>query len=251
MKLFKYKGIELNDKEYPKTFLRDINCFLNNKIWFSKIEHLNDPFEGGYKVNFLQNKLLEKSLGETVVNDLIVSREKLLKTKKDTLGILSLTTDNKNLLMWSHYTNNHKGYCLEFDLNIHDFKFNPFNEFDLRKVNYNNVPHLDNILDKDYLKNITIKSKDWIYEKEYRFISTIYGELNYSENCLKSIFIGANCSSENEIMLYMLAYHKKCKLYKAKFYNGSFDLYFQELDLNNISKNINFDNLLNIFKTLL
>lgn len=36
-----------------------------------------------------------------MVNDLIVSREKLLKTKKDTLGILSLTTDNKNLLMWS------------------------------------------------------------------------------------------------------------------------------------------------------
>ena len=112
----------------------------------SKIEHLNDPFEGGYKVNFLQNKLLEKSLGETVVNDLIVSREKLLKTKKDTLGILSLTTDNKNLLMWSHYTNNHKGYCLEFDLNIHDFKFNPFNELISIVTIYSSLSSISSIL---------------------------------------------------------------------------------------------------------
>ncbi|MBK7525892.1 MAG: DUF2971 domain-containing protein [Saprospiraceae bacterium] len=29
-------------------------------------------------------------------------------------GVCSFTTNNNNILMWSHYANNHKGICLEF-----------------------------------------------------------------------------------------------------------------------------------------
>lgn len=49
-------------------------------------------------------------------------REKIYRK----IGIVSLTSDDDNLLMWSYYTN-HKGFCIEFDYSKFDFKFHgPF-----------------------------------------------------------------------------------------------------------------------------
>src|SRR5712692_11029236 len=37
------------------------------------------------------------------------------------LGILSLATRRDTFLMWSHYTNSHRGFCLEFDASTKPF----------------------------------------------------------------------------------------------------------------------------------
>ena len=56
------------------------------------------------------------------MSDVMVSKNVLLmnfwtdlKSGLEKLGILSLASSNKNLLMWSHYASEHKGMCLEFN----------------------------------------------------------------------------------------------------------------------------------------
>ena len=76
--------------------------------------------------------------------------------------------------MWSHYGNSHKGFCIGF--NVSEL-FNVFKDSFLGRVLYkDNFPNIHDIkkciINNDYDTidglNFT-KSKEWEYEKEYRF----------------------------------------------------------------------------------
>lgn len=83
-----------------------------------------------------------------------------------------------------------------------------------------------------------VKSNYWSYENEWRIISKIYEEetnekfkdykciLNYKS---KSLYLGANISSENEKMLREICERKNIKCYKMylDFFNSGF---FMEID---------------------
>ncbi len=96
-----------------------------------------------------------------------------------TLGILSLTRDPDNLLMWAHYTNNHAGFVIEFDEN-HTF-FSPRQSggetlFGLKDVKYyEERPHIEALLGVSWNWDLlfTFKSKPWEYEKECRMIQLL------------------------------------------------------------------------------
>ena len=89
-------------------------------------------------------------------------------------GIFSLCEDANNNVMWSHYGNSHKGFCVGF--NVSEL-FNVFKDSFLGRVLYkDNFPNIHDIkkciINNDYDTidelNFT-KSKEWEYEKEYRF----------------------------------------------------------------------------------
>lgn len=78
-------------------------------------------------------------------------------------GIISFSETRSNLLMWSHYSENHKGLVIEFDTS------NKFYD-GLERVRYDNVkPDFVNELDDLFF----IKSDEWIYEKEFRIIKDL------------------------------------------------------------------------------
>lgn len=96
-------------------------------------------------------------------------------------GVLCLTSDPKNILMWAHYANDHKGLVLGFDTQrLLDMKTG---EFRGSKIDYKpEFPRLS-----DYLEAVRKmkqgrdeamfdlfycrKHRDWEYEKEWRFFS--------------------------------------------------------------------------------
>ena len=89
-------------------------------------------------------------------------------------GIFSLCEEANNNVMWSHYGNSHKGFCVGF--NVSEL-FNVFKDSFLGRVLYkDNFPNIHDIkkciINNDYDTidelNFT-KSKEWEYEKEYRF----------------------------------------------------------------------------------
>lgn len=93
------------------------------------------------------------------------------KKELNRFGILATTTKKDNLLMWAHYANCHKGFCIGFD------KFILFKSIQstLSPVIYEKelpkIPLLFN--DKyatSYLRLLTTKSIDWRYEDEYRIV---------------------------------------------------------------------------------
>lgn len=245
MILFKYKSIEFapEDKTYSTSFLRDCRCLLNNQLWFSSLPYLNDPFEGVFQIdNYASSaiKLFKKHVNIRKVEKLKID---VIKMMQDTCGILSLTTDNQNLLMWSHYTNNQKGYCLEFDLEPENFtsynnkKINSKN-IDFKKVSYADTYPKTSILNSDHKMIFGFKSKCWNYEKEYRFISNNSGLYNHSDGCLKAIYLGAECNFIDEILLCSIAFTKGAKVYKAKLFSDKFNLYFLPYDLESLNRKI-------------
>jgi hypothetical protein len=121
------------------------------------------------------------------------------------LGILSLTENFDNFLMWAYYTN-HRGFIIKFDYSEFDFLYHgPF------PINYT-----DNIKPYDITYNIpigliyqtNIKSKIWSHESEWRILleknnTMKYPDMpaeirdkaedrkfNYNPNIIKSLILG-------------------------------------------------------------
>jgi len=78
-------------------------------------------------------------------------------------GCLSLSATPKNILMWSHYAHNHKGYVIGFDAE-HDY----FGRT-VRPVIYSDLRPSHNPLEERHSGEIFYtKSRDWSYEQEHR-----------------------------------------------------------------------------------
>lgn len=228
MKLYKYKS--------SKTIKRDFPLLEKNQIWFSKVGTLNDPYEGTFIIdekyrnafNFIfYNK-------RNLVQELFKARIEVANVQNKMAGILSLTTDKDNLLMWSHYAENHEGYILEYDINSQSFnpigehaKYN--NNVQLIKIKYTNKPISQDIRHKAKFSQLFNKSKCWNYEKEYRFIAGFYGKYEYERKSLKAIYLGANSSKELESIFYDFCIGKNISLFKARIPYGSFLLEFEKI----------------------
>lgn len=118
--------------------------------------------------------------------------------------ICSFTTKHLNYLMWAHYANSHKGYCLEYK--VTDFILD--NGFVL-PVTYRDSPvYVTNLIKKAVqgekrcgasaaIGSALVKSAAWQYEDEWRYI--YFGEkmvtkLNGLQ--LNRVILGCNASDE-------------------------------------------------------
>ena len=117
-------------------------------------------------------------------------------------GVLSVTPHPDNYLMWSHYSNSHKGFCIEFDTR----KLVESVVATFQKVRYTDEIPLfsikDTLEDELMVKLLYTKSKKyWAYEDEYRF-SYIYGPdkaVKFSPDALTAIYFGCKASYEDQI----------------------------------------------------
>ena len=119
--------------------------FVNKKIWFTRLDEFNDPFEGDFDfkyatgqeildhsliLNDLFNhlKLLDPELKNSEITDALKSHEaaQLLGTKESIRdffkahGAFCLTSSDSNIPMWAHYAKNHTGYCIIFEIDFDD-----------------------------------------------------------------------------------------------------------------------------------
>lgn len=89
------------------------------------------------------------------------------------VGVLSLTSRPDNLLMWSHYTDDHKGFVIGFD-EKHPFFADNANQLPLpngvHRVRYRKRRKRISYDAIDDLSILFEKSVDWQYEAEYRML---------------------------------------------------------------------------------
>ncbi|PNQ72569.1 hypothetical protein C1T31_10460 [Hanstruepera neustonica] len=191
----------------------------NGYCWYSNPNSFNDPFD----TKIIQCELLQ---------DLSFSKEK----------ILCLSAINDNLLMWAHYTQSHKGFCIEFsdhtDEELVKLKSkgifpNESNDKlsivrNAREVEYKSTEEIEEYiadipstndeflklyhnldvekqaaLIKKIQKTSFIKHKDWSYEKEYRIINTSRNLIRFPGN-ISGVFFGMNMSSIEKRMIGMI-----------------------------------------------
>ncbi|MDF2415655.1 DUF2971 domain-containing protein [Aeromonas sp. 1HA1] len=170
--------MEILYKYYSKL---DINYFLNPTIKISYIRKLNDPFE-----SIVNKNIKNEMLGYDATKERNLGKEIQFYSLLSHVGVVSLTETPRNILMWSHYANEHKGICIGYKTNFldhHRHKIDSILPAFYRpiKVNYDNIrydPHTDifqsenrsQLVKKAILKTLITKGDDWIYEKEHRSI---------------------------------------------------------------------------------
>ncbi|MFC3914625.1 DUF2971 domain-containing protein [Pseudaeromonas sharmana] len=130
---------------------------------------LNDPFEFNPAFD-LGEQFVALRKDETFNRELNRFSSDL---KFNDVGVISFTENHNNLLMWSHYADQHKGVVVEFDYRKLEAYFN--NRFSMEssiaRVLYNRErcsSLLEDVCLKDFLLT---KSDDWLYEKEHRVLA--------------------------------------------------------------------------------
>ena len=253
--LFKYITWE---KDYHK------NLIIENEFFFSSAEKFNDPFDSSVPLRYdlgTEEQILERYKAHTsqlhpqltpsevervARNEMRINNikdpqnvERLLQKNRQWIiekyGIFSATSDNKNILMWSHYANSHKGICIRINIDL----FLNFIKYDCAKrgilIVWDKIEYQTDyplllpfeLSDIDFvLKTLLIKSHHWEYEKEYRFIlldkpNTI---IKVPPGIIDQIILGCNISKRDKKELSEISKSKKIELLKAKIKRNSFGL---------------------------
>lgn len=134
-------------------------------------------------------------------------------------GILSLTTKNNNLLMWSHYANCHKGFCIGFNT----IKLYNLISGALGPVIYDDEMPTVPLFDKGIegvTKLLNTKSVDWSYEEEYRLIKSLAANETFTfldKTIIEEVVLGLNMADENkdEIISILRSKFPATKIFEA------------------------------------
>jgi hypothetical protein len=145
--------------------------------------------------------------------DFLADASKSLQQMIAERGIYCLTPQADSTLMWSHYADNHRGICLEFNV-ANNTLFRDAAEVEYRREYPRWVPCDINDAPGRVTELILTKSSAWAYEKEYRLVSRppsptflqLYGDFfRLPPGALKSIIIG--CEADHQTIAALIKKH--------------------------------------------
>lgn len=122
---------------------------------------------------------VEKILGETLPADieeqLMAETNRIFDGIRKDFQVLCFTEVRDSILMWSHYADNHKGFCIEYDLQAFELSDR------LHQVQYSIERHLipgtfaDNAdsANNEIYRATLRKSSVWEYEREWRLVFNV------------------------------------------------------------------------------
>jgi hypothetical protein len=245
-----YKYRNWNDKYHQ-------DLLYENHLYLSSPKDFNDPFDCRIPVCFdlldTQEKLMEYAkkkvdqqakrlikMGRDLNQELKIVLNKLSDLKKlqeehsqllfesqeKHFGILSLSKRWDSILMWSHYANNHTGFCVGFweeKLRTSGLiggggpvLYNPKDEF----------PLLDPFQDNEHktmYERLHHKAFDWGYEEEYRLTKIFYPNkpteieriVKVPDNFFAEIIIGIKTPKNIEDEIKRIGKEKNINVLKA------------------------------------
>ncbi|MBY0534436.1 MAG: DUF2971 domain-containing protein [Chitinophagaceae bacterium] len=230
----------------------------HNQVYLASPEEFNDPFDGAlpfkyreedmtpYNIFIKLSEIIRRErpdLSEEEVHKECWERqssgvfedgrywkdyyEQFKKTIKERFGILSLAEERDNILMWSHYADSHKGYCVGFDKEL----LFSHCRGQIGTVLYDDrFPEL--ILFDDSISSLipftVTKSKLWGYEKEFRIVKIDGAKevVTLPNEAVLEIILGCKMPEEDKKEIYKIAAEKfpHAKLFEAKINLNSFKL---------------------------
>jgi len=141
----------------------------------------------------------------------------------DNFGIACFSLSPSNLLMWSHYSNFHKGVCLQYDTSKDKNAFRAIRPMDYKeKFEQKEFKPLSE--GKEFEHVLYSKSDVWRNEYELRVVKEMQGEFSVNRNCLKSIIFGMQTPEDYKRKVFDLTkgkypelYYFRCEPLKDKF----------------------------------
>jgi hypothetical protein len=234
------------------------NILLYNELYLESPMEINDPFDCRIPPNYKNQTHEEKN---KYITDLAISRfdevqhqgldmrqvltdfekrmndpekfqreaEKYIFEQQDRhYGILSLSKRWNGILLWSHYSDSHKGFCVGFwTKKLWETGF--FGKAGL--VNYDvKFPEIKPTVGKDkvsvtkeaFIQTHT-KSKEWKYEKEFRFLNVFFPHepkpferiIQVPDSVFSDVTIGINTSDTDKEEIIAVCKRKHIPVYQA------------------------------------
>jgi hypothetical protein len=166
--------------------------------------------------------------------------------------IVCFAGNHTDLLMWSHYTQQHQGICIGFSVSDGAIRDPEGGKPDggIHRVNYPDddaIPALggddNNARTNSLVRALTTKSRHWAYENEYRLLSHPAHPdiMKYSTEgvpfdglppeSLTHVYLGARISQgdQNTVIRCLLSRKHPVELYKARRHPEQFKLEFDHL----------------------
>jgi hypothetical protein len=227
-KIYKY----FHFKEDERGIVNSLNSLAGGYVYAASPKFFNDPFDCAVQPDLkltpdsLRRFLQSKGVGRNEINDAIeatfdadgvltvageISQKDLQRqvvVSNHKLGVSCFSKTPYNPVMWAHYSNNHDGFCLEFDC------VEPFKTVDgldesvhlFRAVTYAKSDYLPSVTMDDFLRNdqkildlISQKGKRWQYEEECRLIVNIKRDsdrqVSFESSHITGVFYGINIAS--------------------------------------------------------
>lgn len=140
--------------------------------------------------------------------------EKILKEKIEEKFLIGcLADDYKNRLMWAHYADCHKGFCIEYDYNDTDhLDIVPFpvayisNRIKMPwKALLENTTENMTTATKTMMRALLSKDGAWSYESEWRILIHKTRDANLKMPRISCIYIGALCKEKDRKKLIRIA----------------------------------------------
>ncbi len=165
--------------------------------------------------------------------------EKISSESQNHICIGALSENINSTLMWSHYGDEHKGFCIEYDFRNADSKY----WIPLHPVLYqNDIPDFSKyIINKKSSTGLVIstyaamiKAKEWKYEKEWRIIlphiNNEKSGVKFRLPTPKALYLGCRCDEENSRRIITIAREIKIPIYKMRHKSQSFLLEYKSID---------------------
>lgn len=240
-----------------------INTLKSNEVFMASPSQFNDPFDCQIKTNYnlLDNpekkerfarqlvtkqyaNVLAKGLNPETMVQMMIERledmetfqqeadENLTYMQNNFFGILSLAENWDNILMWSHYSEHHKGICIGF----HEKKLRESLLFGKGgRVLYGDYPQIypEHTPGLDIGKFITQthhKSPHWGYENEYRLSTTFSPDgsvqrvVKIPDDCFAEIIVGVKFPQEKIKEILDEADKKSIPVYQARMVRFAFEI---------------------------
>ncbi|MEQ2807146.1 DUF2971 domain-containing protein [Phocaeicola vulgatus] len=193
---------------------------LADKVFYAaNLRVLNDPFEGSVE-------LPKANRHEHWVTPLI--------QETFNVGIYSLSKpkDNEtfpnNELLWAHYANSHKGFCIEYELDT--LVNNTSSNFDISdKIHLAYENERPEVIETDSIfqvrkKLFGTKSLAWEYENEVRLVFQKSGLKPVMDNAVTAIYFGLNMSFEDRRDIVKRMSNKNIDFYQMERIENSYKL---------------------------
>ena len=243
--VYKYYSLDVSEKRDEE----NLDTLYKGKVYMSEIKGFNDPFDGRaffYNPKELENIERLKHCGGRLIDDF-----------SEFVRVSCFTGNGvQSMPMWAHYANNHKGFCVAYDVkDSMDLKSCLFpvqytnQRLDISSEMVKQAQKLVKSIDKTHQKGdlvtmledktliylpqllYNLKHTSWSNEKEYRCIIASNAKgMPFIDAKPKAIYIGRDCSDKRAHCLFDIADEHEAKIYKMGFndYLDNYELVYEE-----------------------
>lgn len=240
-------------RNWKDEYHRDL--LIKNQLFMSPPSLLNDPFDCRIYENYMKfvntDEQKEKYISNSLCNnsdylkDKNISeeqgREIISERLKDTLhyqvrsevigkqiddkriGIACFSEKWDSILMWTHYADNHKGYCIGFDEKR--LRYSQLFEKMMRVQYSKEYPELDplNKNKNTYDLKYFYKSLEWDYEEEIRLMNLFFDNetpepnriVTLENKYIKEVVLGLNISEKDKREITNIAKDKNIDVWET------------------------------------